>query len=60
MKNIRMNFPKADAALFKQNDQPIVDVFDRVSFVYCEFLDKKIPILHPGGFRVESGAPFNS
>ena len=38
----------------------MIDIYGRVSYVYCQFLDKKIPILQPGGFRIESGVFYES
>ena len=45
---------------FKQCLEPMVDIYGRISFVYFAYFDKRIPILQPGGFRVESGAKAGS
>ena len=55
MEKIKENLPEEEAKLFKRSEEPFVGVYGRVSYVYCELLDKKIPVPQPGHFRIESG-----
>ena len=36
------------------------DIYGRATFIYCEFLDKRIPVLTPGSFKFETGVSYNS
>ena len=38
----------------------MTDAYGRLSYVYCDFYGKRIPVLQPGGFRIESGAKYES
>ena len=38
----------------------MTDSYGRLSYVYCDFYGKRIPVLQPGGFRIESGAKYGS
>ena len=46
--------------LFKQSREPFYDLFGRATYIYCEFLDIKIPVLAPGSFRFETGVSYNT
>ena len=35
-------------------------MYGRATYIYCELLDQKIPVLAPGTFKFESGVSYNS
>ena len=55
MLKIQQTLSKEEASFFKQSNEPFIDVYGRASYVYCQFLDKQIPVLQPGSLRIESG-----
>ena len=57
---IKQQFNDSEAQFFKQNNEPIYDLYGRATYIYCEFLDKKIPVLTPGSFKFETGVSYNS
>ena len=55
MLKIQQTLSKEEAIFFQLSNEPFIDVYGRASFVYCQFLDKQIPVLQPGSLRIESG-----
>ena len=55
MNKIQETLSKEEAGFFKQSNEPLFDLYGRASFIYCQFLDKQIPVMQPGSLRIESG-----
>ena len=60
IQKIKETFKAEDAALFKQSRSAMIDHYGRVTYVYCQFLDKQIPVLQPGAFLIDAGVQYKS